>query len=388
MRLIERYFFRQLLGPTFLATTALCAVALLGRSLSELEIIVDQRQSALIFIKIIALALPQLLNLIIPIAVFVAALVALNRLHTEQEIVVAFAGGMSRWRVIRPAVLLASGAALFSLILGLWVQPLTAREIRETAFSVRADLASILVREGEFTKSASDLTVYAGKVDPDGRIHDLFIHQQKPGGGDTTYMAAEGRVATRNGAPVLIMSRGSNQEFSTDGVLNFLRFDDYAFDLSPFLQTGELLHYKISDRYLHELVFPDMTQDWEQKNRIKMLAEAHSRLANPLYSIAFMAMALAAVIGSTFSRLGYGRRIAAVGAAAMVVRIVGFAVQAACDDNVWLNIVQYLVPLGATWWGFGQLFRQKIRRHIALGAVRASDSAYAARTAGAAGAAE
>ena len=377
MRLIERYFFRQLLGPTFLATTALCAVALLGRSLSELEIIVDQRQSAIIFLKIIALALPQLLNLILPIAVFVAALVALNRLHTEQEIVVAFSGGMSRWRVIRPAVQLAALAALVSLMLGVWAQPAASRMIRETAFSVKADLASTLVREGEFTEPAADLTVYAGKIDADGLIHDLFIHQQKVRGGDTTYMASEGRIATRNGAPVLIMHRGSNQEFSADGVLNFLRFDDYAFDLTPFIQTGELLHYKISDRYLHELFFPDLTQDWEQKNRVKMLAEGHSRLAGPLYTIAFMAMALAAVIGSTFSRLGYGKRIAAVGAAAMVVRIVGFAVQAACDDNAWLNIVQYLVPISAAWWGFGQLFRQKIRRFIALGAVRPSDAAYA-----------
>jgi len=378
MRLIERYFFRQMLGPTFLATTALCLVALLGRGLSELEIIVDQRQSALLFIKVILLALPQLLNLILPVAVFVAALVALNRLHTEQEIVVAFAGGMSRWRVIRPAVNLAAIAALISLVLGIWIQPMTARMIRETAFSVKADLATTLVREGEFTNPASDLTVYAGKVDPDGLIHDLFIHQQKAKGGDTTYMASEGRVATRNGAPMLIMHRGSNQEFSPDGVLNFLKFDDYYFDLTHFIQTEELLHYKIGDRYLHELFFPDLTQDWEQKNRTKMLAEGHSRLAGPLYNLAFMAMALAAVIASTFSRLGYARRIAAVGAAAVLVRIVGFGIQAACDDSAWMNILQYLVPIGAAWWGLSQVFKQKIRRFIALGAKRTSDTAYAA----------
>ena len=89
-------------------------------------------------------------------------------------------------------------------------------------------------------------------------------------------------------------------------------------------------------------------------------------------------MALAAVIGSTFSRLGYTRRIAAVGAAAAVVRIVGVGVQAACDDSAWLNIVQYAVPLAAAWWGFGQVFKQKVRRFIALGARRASDAAYAA----------
>jgi lipopolysaccharide export system permease protein len=62
----------------------------------------------------------------------------------------------------------------------------------------------------------------------------------------------------------------------------------------------------------------------------------------------------------------------------MMVRIVGFAIQAACDDNVWLNIAQYVVPISAAWWGFGQIFRQKIRRFIALGARRATDAAYAA----------
>lgn len=94
MSLIERYLFKQLLGPTLLATLALVAVALLSQSLGTLDIMVEQRQSAMVFAKITFLALPQLLNMILPIAIFVASLVALNRLHTEQEIVVCFAGGM------------------------------------------------------------------------------------------------------------------------------------------------------------------------------------------------------------------------------------------------------------------------------------------------------
>src|SRR5678815_2393912 len=86
MRLIDRYLLRQLLGPTLLATAALTAVALLSQSLSGLDYIVNQRQSAVVFLKITLLAMPQLTNLILPVAVFVAALVALNRLHTEQEL--------------------------------------------------------------------------------------------------------------------------------------------------------------------------------------------------------------------------------------------------------------------------------------------------------------
>ena len=186
MLLIDRYLLRQLLGPTVLATGALAAVALLSQSLSALDLIVGQRQSAVVFAKVTLLAMPQLINMVLPIAVFVAALVSLNRLHTEQEIVVCFAGGMSRWRVISPGLRLAAMIALLALVMNLWIQPLAAREMRETLFEVRTDLASTLIREGEFTNPAPGLTVYAQSVDATGLIHNLFIHQEKDGGGATT----------------------------------------------------------------------------------------------------------------------------------------------------------------------------------------------------------
>ena len=103
-------------------------------------------------------------------------------------------------------------------------------------------------------------------------------------------------------------------------------------------------------------------QDEERKNRLKYLAEGHSRLSSPLYSLAFMALALGAVVGAGFSRMGYGRRIAIFAAIAALVRIMGFAVQAACDDSAWLNVFQYVVPMAAAWWGFSRIFRPVQRR--------------------------
>jgi len=362
MSLIERYLFKQLLGPTLLATLALVAVALLSQSLGTLDIMVEQRQSAMVFAKITFLALPQLLNMILPIAIFVASLVALNRLHTEQEIVVCFAGGMSRWRVIAPAIKLASLAMLVTLVVNLWVQPYCYRTMRDELFAVRTDLAASLVRAGEFSQPSSDLTVYAQSIDQQGIMRNMFLNQEKAEGGSTTFFARQGKIAKRNGEPILIMRQGSNQELSREGVLNFLKFDEYIFNLAPFMNTYELVHYKISDRYMHELIYPDLQQEWEQRNRVKMIAEFHSRLSSPLYNLAFMAMALNAVIGGAFSRLGYGRRIAMIAGVAAFVRILGFAVQAACDDNAALNLLQYAVPLIATWWALAKLFQQKSSR--------------------------
>ena len=366
MRLLDRYLFRQLLGPTLLATLALGTVGVLSQSLEALDIIIKEGQSALVLAEITLLAMPQLLAMVLPIAIFVAGLVALNRLHTEQEIVVCFASGMSRWRVIAPAMRLAVGAALITLVVNLWIAPLCERAMRVELFKIRTDLAASLVEPGQFTEPSPGLTVYAQDAAQDGTLRNLFVLKEKVGGGDTTFIAASGKLGKRNGAPVLTMRNGSSQEFSKAGVLNYLKFDEYTFDLSDFMSAKDAVTYKVPDRYLHELLYPDLTQDWERQNRVKMLAEANARLATPLYTIAFMAMALAAVIGGPFSRLGYTRRIVAVGAAAGLARILGVGAQALCDSAVWTNVLQYAIPLAAGFWAWRQLFRQPVSRYIPM----------------------
>ena len=347
MRLIERYLFRQLLGPTLMATAALSGIALLSQSLSGLDILVDQRQSPLIFLKITLLAMPQLIVMILPVAILVAALTALNRMHTEQEIVTCFAAGMSRWRVLYPALQLSAWVALASLVMTLWIQPLCYRAMRETLTQVRADLAATMLRPGQFTHPAAGLTVYAQSMDDDGTVHNLFIDRDNGAGKDSTITAQEGRLERRGDAPVLVMRHGANQEFSATGVLNYISFDEYVLDLEPLVNSEHVLRYKLSDRYPHELFFPDVRQPWDRMNRAKLLAEGHSRISAPLYDIAFMIMAFAAVIGGSFNKLGYATRMAAVAAAALILRTVGFAVQAAAGGSPALNVLQYLLPLGA-----------------------------------------
>lgn len=366
MRLIERYLFRQLLGVSLATLAALVAVAILTQSLTLFDVLVEQRQSAGVFGQLVLLGLPPLISMLTPIAFFVGALLAYNRLHTEHEIVVCFAAGVTRWRVIAPAMRLATFAALATLTINLFVQPLAQRESRRLAFEVRTDLAAMLVREGEFVRPGKGLTVYAQDVDPDGTIRNLFLHQEKPDGSTTTISAREGRVAQPAGHPVLVLREGSNHELDSQNVLNFLAFDEYLFDLRPFVKADEQIFYKVSDRFLHELVFPDMRHQWEQLNRDKMLAEANGRVAGPLYAFAFVAMALAAVLGGPFSRAGYGQRIAVVSLGAGVLRITGFGVQAMCEDAAWLNIFQYALPVGATWYSIKVITRARMAHEAGM----------------------
>src|SRR5579863_696079 len=111
--------------------------------------------------------------MILPVAVLVGALVALNRLHTEHEIVICFTGGMSRWRVIAPAMQLGAAASLLCMVLTFWIQPLCYRALRDTLQGVRADIAATMIRPGKFAHPSPGVTVFAQSVDDDGTIHNL-----------------------------------------------------------------------------------------------------------------------------------------------------------------------------------------------------------------------
>jgi lipopolysaccharide export system permease protein len=292
--------------------------------------------------------MPQLIVLILPIAVLVAGLASINRLHRDNEIVICFSSGMSRWRVISPAIRLSASMAVLSLVITLWVQPLCYRALRDTLFAVRTDLLTTMIRPGQFTHPAAGVTVYAQSINEDGTIRNLFIDRRLGSGRDTTITAREGRLRRDGAAPMLILRHGANQEVSQTGALNYLAFDKYVLDMRPLVATAPVVRYKLSDRYLHELFYPDLRQTWERANVGPMLAEAHSRLAAPLYNIAFMFLALTAVIGGAFSRLGYVPRIAAVGAVALLTRTLGFAAQAASGATLVLNGLQYAIPMGVT----------------------------------------
>jgi len=360
MTLLQRYLGRQLLIPVILSMAALFALAILTQGLTFFDLIVERRQSAMIFLELTVLAMPPLFAMLGPIALLIATILAYNRLHTDNEIVVCFAGGVTRWRVIAPAVRIAAVVTLLALAVNLFVQPAAARLMRERLFDVRTDLAAGLIREGEFVQPAPGLTVYAQEVEADGTIRNIFIHEERARAAGVTFNARTGRIVEQNGAPVLVLREGSSNGLRRNGVLSYVAFDEYRFDLGPFLNTTERIHFKFSDRWLHELLFPDLRGAWERNNLDKMAAEAHARLSTPLYNMAFVLMGLAAVLGGTFSRLGYGRRIAAVAGAATLVRIVGFAVQAACAEAIWLNPLQYVVPIAACWWAWRKLFPTRI----------------------------
>ncbi|MBD3835489.1 LptF/LptG family permease [Brevundimonas sp.] len=357
MTLIQRYLFRQISLPVVAACAALAGIGVLSQSLDQLEVIVERGQSVWVMVKLTLLALPQLLAVILPIGLFIGALIALTRLQREQEMTAAFAGGMTRWQVIAPAARLALLGAILALFINLFMLPWAQHEVRRQAFAIRTDLAALLVEEGQFVQGPNGLTVYVQQIEQSGLLVNLFVYLVD-GDEVTTWNAGEarfGRDAT--GQPILTMIDGSAQRYSSNGVLETLSFQRYDFSLAPFADVAETIRYKPSDLYLRQLLNPSPRVLESAGSRGELLAEAHSRLSSPLYVLVAMAMALAAILGGAFSRSGYSWRIAKAAGFFLLARVIGYGLVAASAWNGWMNVLQYVAPLVALGIAMRVLFR-------------------------------
>ncbi len=347
MTLIQGYLFRQIARPVVGACAALAGIGILSQSLDQLEVIVERGQSVWVMVKLTLLAVPQLLAVIVPIGLFVGALIALTRLQREQELTAVFASGVTRWSAIRPAVRIAAIAAVLTLVVTTVLQPWAQRQARAEAFAVRTDLAALLVEEGRFVQGPEGLTVYVQQIEQNGLLKNIFIYQAE-GDKVTTWNAAEARFSRIDNEPILTLIDGSWQRYSSRGVLEYFSFGRQDVPLGQYSEVTESIRYKPSDLYVPQLFNPS-PQDLDKIGSAgELMAEGHSRLSAPLYALLAMAMALSAILGGQFSRTGYSLRIARVAGAFLFVRIVGYGVVAASAWNGWLNVFQYLLPIAGT----------------------------------------
>lgn len=342
----QRYLFRNVLRTLLAIVGGLALIALLTKGLDQIDLIIDNRQSLLVYLWVSVLGAPQIISLLMPIALFVAITGALNIAHRENEIVVAQASGMSNWGVASPVLRLAVLASILHLCLNLWVQPAAYRQIRDTLSTASADLTSTLVREGQFMHSSDGLTTFARRVNG-SRMRDILIADSRNPASVTTYIAKTGYIAEMEGSPAIVMQNGHVEQLNDRGVLEMVKFEQSTFDLAPFMADQKSVILKESDRYLPELFHPDMTNFYDNANVKRLLAEGHARIAAPLLNIAMALIAIYAVLGGDFNRRGYSMRIGLATAAAITLRLLAFGAASAAIDDPRLNALQYGLPIAA-----------------------------------------
>jgi lipopolysaccharide export system permease protein len=347
MNLVERYIFRIAAGAFVACVVVLTAVIWLTQALRQLDVVTAQGQTILVFLTVTGLTIPTLIAVIAPVALFIAALYALNRLNSDSELIVMSAAGMSPVRLLRPFLALGGMVAGLVAILMLVLIPSSFQEIRDLITRIRADFLANIAQEGQFTTLENGVTFHY-RERAGGALLGIFLQDRREQGRTTVYIAERGQAVEHNGGSYLVLQNGSIQRQRPNAVdSSIVTFERYAIDLSALNQEAAELVYKPRERSTGDLLMPDRNEPLYKAQPGRFRAELHDRLSAWLFPLASVFIAFAALGDPRTTRQGRGAAIAGAIVAVVALRIGIFAGTSAAARSAGALWLVYGLPIGA-----------------------------------------
>jgi lipopolysaccharide export system permease protein len=350
LSLLDRYVLKTSLVATLVLLFGLTAVLWLTQALKEIDLVTGKGQTILMFLSVTALAIPTLLAGIAPVALFAGTLYTLNKLNSDSELIVMSAAGMRPAKLLKPFLILTFIVSAFVAWMTLSVIPNDYRILRDLITKIRADFVSNIAKEGQFITLDAGITFHY-REKRGQTLLGIFFQDGRDQGKTTIYLAERGESVEVDGNAFLLLEKGSVQRQSAGrSETSIITFDSYALNLAALAGdggegSGDKVIYKPRERSTQQLLGVDPNEGYYQIQRGRFRAELNNRFSAPLYPLAFMLLAFAALGGPKTTRQGRGLAIQAAILIVSSVRIAGYMAWSASVSSMTATILMYAIPV-------------------------------------------
>lgn len=344
---IERYLFRTAATACVSGLVVLTGVVWVTQALRQIDLITSKGQTILIFLMMTGLALPSLVAIIAPVALFAGILYTLNKLNGDSELVVMSASGVSPLRLLRPMALLSG--LVFAVVAALYIQvlPWSFGAIETLTTFVHADFIANFARPGAFSQLENGFVFHFRDRTPDGALHGVFMQDMRDPSKVTTYIAEVGKTVDRGGTSYLQLSKGVLLRPQSAGDSAMVTFDDYTIDLSQFIHAVGAVK-RPRERSTAQLMAPDAHDRADPALLGHIRSELLDRLASPLYAFVGGLIAFAALGEARTTRQGRGIAIAGAVLSFFGLRMLGIAATTLSVGDPSAAMFVWSVPLAAS----------------------------------------
>ena len=175
--IIARYLTKQILLLTLALTFVLLAVAILIRLLNYLGDATEGNIDPSVLLLLMSYRLPEFVQLILPLALLLAVLLAYGRMYADNEMTVLIASGLSKLRLLAYTLLSASVIAVLIAYLSLSLTPWGLMN-SETLLEQQKDLNEFDVMVPGIFQDISNgaRTTYAESIEGT-EIENVFMHE-------------------------------------------------------------------------------------------------------------------------------------------------------------------------------------------------------------------
>ncbi|MCB1668781.1 MAG: LPS export ABC transporter permease LptF [Porticoccaceae bacterium] len=184
--LIFRYIARDLIASTVAVCSVLLLVIVSGRFVRYLADAATGNLDSGILFALIGYRLPGFVELILPLAFFLAILLAYGRMYLDNEMTVLSACGVSDLKLVLYTMLVAVGVAGIVAWVSLFAAPagLSKSEALWDTQRARGELDSLLPRQFHALQQGRG-TTYVESIDKRGEMSQVFLAQNNAGNGET-----------------------------------------------------------------------------------------------------------------------------------------------------------------------------------------------------------
>jgi|SRR6185295_4005711 len=334
-------------GVAFIAAlSTLTGMVWLTQILRRFDLLTSQGQTIWIFFTITGLALPTLILLTAPIALFLAVTYTLNKLNSDSELIVMSAAGLSPWQVFKPLMLFSLLVAALSAAISIEIGPLSVRVLRDQMSAVTADIVNNVAQPGRFAAIDRGLTFHVRERGTGGTLRGIFVNDSRDPNAVTTYVADRGRIVSSDAGIFLVLEQGTMHRAAAQ-VRNasMVEFERYAFDLSQLTGNKATDQSRASDKSFSDLISPATDDANSKLDATRIRVELHKRLSTPLYPLAAFVIPFAFLGLPRTTRQTRGAAIAGAGAVFMAIEIAGFGTWGFVQRSELAWPLPYLVPL-------------------------------------------
>lgn len=346
MKLIERYIFQRAGIAVLVTLSSLVGVVWIIQALKELDVFTTKGQTVVAYLALTTLAIPMLILAVIPIALLLATIYAVNSLNANSELVVINASGASSWVLVKPLLVLALMCSLFTGMVGHFVSPWSLLTLKVLATEMRADLVQILIKEGTFNKIENGLVFHVARREAGGVLRGILISDERDKEKSIIFTADTGFVKRQKEGAVLLLRDGEIQQRDPESnSVTVINYNSYVFDLSSLASKVGIGNIRPKERTTIDLLNPDPEDPYFQKRPGLYRSQIHERFSEMLWPFTYVIVMLAFAGQARSTRQGHG---SAIGAAMLVVTIlrgIGFSAIAATKGDASISWLAYALPL-------------------------------------------
>ncbi|CCQ11421.1 FIG000988: Predicted permease [Pseudoalteromonas luteoviolacea B = ATCC 29581] len=232
--LIFRYLTAEVLKSQIAVFLTLMTIFLSQRFVMILSSASEGNIPGKMVLAFLALKLPQLASLILPLSLFLGIILAYSRIYADSEMTVLRACGVSEWYVVRVTLASSLVMALLAGFLTLYIAPWASEKEYQLREQADAESGLSTLRAGRFQQTGNEkAVVFVHNIDNGGTdLNKVFVAQlpRKESNQLARIVYAEsGKVVeSQSGEQQLLLGTGKRYESDDDTLaMNITEFSSY-----------------------------------------------------------------------------------------------------------------------------------------------------------------